>query len=279
MNIDFSIAYDIETLSELYLYNTGDSTENISAVRVIFATYNSLSGTSSTKNIKKWTEYKLNQDTIINGSQYPSGSIVILANDFKLTGNDTATPTGYYGERYTWNSSNLTPITVVPSQTGYTTSDTYFADLAFSVRYEAYGAKYYSGTIGAGTYYVLGNEGDYITISGNRFYAGEVVTQATSFTFTNVLGTNALCKLIDSNTGYFATKKNSYEVLQSYIENIANPANVTNNQKLQNDFLTVNALFESINMMEDQDYDVSIEEVQTILDNIIEFWSNLSNVT
>jgi hypothetical protein len=31
-------------------------------------------------------------------------------------------------------------------------------------------------------------------------------------------------------------------------------------------------------MMEDQDYDVSLEEVQTVLNNINEFWSNLSNV-
>lgn len=279
MNIDFSVSYDIETLQELFIYNTGDSTENISAVRVLFATYDSMVNTESVKKLVKWTEYTLSQSTVINGSTYPTGSVILLANDFTLTGTDVAVPTGYYGERYTWNSNDIDPISVTPSMTGYTTSDTCFADLAFSVRYEAYGAKYYSGPIGAGTYYVIGEEGNSITISGKTFYAGEVFTESGSFTFTNTVGTNAVSVFIDSNTGYIATKKNSYEVLQSYIENIANPANVTNNQKLQADFLTVNALFESLNMMEDQEYDVSLEEVQTILDNIVEFWSNLSNVT
>jgi len=278
MNIDFSVAYDIETLNSIFIYNTGDSTENIDAVRVLFGTYDSLVDTASTQTLKKWTEYTLSQSTTINGTSYSSGAIVTFANDIVLTGSNKAVPTGYYGERTTWDPSFSDPLAVAPSQTGYTTSDTSFADLAFAVKYEAYGAKVYSGTIAAGTYYVSGNEGNYITISGSRYYAGEIFTRATSFTFTNSLGTNAVCKLIGSSTGYFATKKNAYEVLQSYIETIADPANVTNSQKLQSDFLTVNALFESINMMEDQDYDVSIEEVQTILNNINEFWSNLSNV-
>jgi len=278
MNIDFSVAYDIETLNSIFIYNTGDSTENIDAVRVLFATYDSLVDTASTQTLKKWTEYTLSQSTTINGTSYSSGAVVTFANDIVLTGSNKAVPTGYYGERTTWDPSFSDPLAVAPSQTGYTTSDTSFADLAFAVKYEAYGAKVYSGTIAAGTYYVSGNEGNYITISGSTYYAGEIFTRATSFIFTNTLGTNAVCKLIGSSTGYFATKKNAYEVLQSYIETIADPANVTNSQKLQSDFLTVNALFESINMMEDQDYDVSIEEVQTILNNINEFWSNLSNV-
>jgi hypothetical protein len=223
----------------------------------------------------------LSQNTTINGKAYLSGATVLFANDYKLTGTNKAVETGYYGERITWVPSAVDPAAFTPSQTGYTTSDTYFADLAFSVRYETYGAEINPGTItpgGTKTYYVKGLEGDYITIGAETYYAGEIFTKSSPFTFANGTGSNTICEFIGSVENSFATKKNAYNVLQTYIESIADPAVVTNSQRLQYDFLTVNALFQTINMMEDQDYDVSLEEVQTVLNNINEFWSNLSNV-
>lgn len=278
--MDFSIAYDIETLDQVYVFDTSDTTPTVGAARILFGTYDSISNPTTVSTLKAWREYTLSQATTINGKSYASGATVLLANDFKLTGTARAIETGYYGERITWIPASVDPAAFSPSQTGYTTSDTYFADLAFSVRYELYGAEISASLTpsAAGTYYVKGLQGNYITTSFGNFYAGEVFTAAAPFTFTNGSGTNAICPFIGSTDGSFATKKNAYNVLQTYIESIADPAAVTNSQRLQFDFLTVNALFETINMMEDQDYDVSLEEVQTVLNNINEFWSNLSNV-
>jgi hypothetical protein len=278
---DFSIAYDIETLEQVYLFDTTTPVVTVGAVRVLFGTYDSITSTESVSELKAWREYKLSQNTTINGKAYLSGATVLFANDYKLTGTNKAVETGYYGERITWIPSAVSPAAFSPSQTGYTTIETYFADLAFSVRYETYGAEINPGTItpgGTKTYYVKGLEGKYITIGSETYYAGETFTKSSPFTFANGTGSNTICEFIGSVEHSFATKKNAYNVLQTYIESIADPAAVTNSQRLQYDFLTVNALFQTINMMEDQDYDVSLEEVQTVLNNINEFWSNLSNV-
>lgn len=278
--MDFSIAYDIETLEQVFIFDTSDTTPTVGAVRILFGTYDSITAPATVSSMKAWREYTLSQATTINGRSYASGATVLLANDFNLTGTTRAVETGYYGERITWVPASVDPAAFSPSQTGYTTSDTYFADLAFSVRYELYGAEVSASLTpsAAGTYYVKGLEGDYIVTSFGNFYAGEIFTATTSFTFTNGTGTNTICPFIDSTEGSFATKKNAYNVLQTYIESIADPATVTNSQRLQADFLTVNALFQMINMMEDQDYNVSLEEVQTVLNNINEFWANLSSV-
>jgi hypothetical protein len=279
--MDFSIAYDIETLDQVYLFDTTTPIVTVGAVRFLFGTYDSISSTESVSTLKAWREYKLSQNTTINGKAYLSGDTVLFAKDQKLTGTNKAVETGYYGERTTWIPSAVYPAAFSPSQTGYTTSDTYFADLAFSVRYETYGAEINPGTVNPGgtkTYYVRGLADNSITIGAETYYAGETFTKSSPFTFANGTGVNTICQFIDSVEHSFATKKNAYNVLQTYIESIADPAVVTNSQRLQYDFLTVNALFQTINMMEDQDYDVSLEEVQTVLNNINEFWSNLSNV-
>lgn len=278
--IDFALAYDIETLEQVYLLDTSSGIPAIGAARVLFGTYNSISSQTKTSQLKAWREYELLQAVTINGKSYSAGDVVLLANDFDLGSTNEAIETGYYGERITWIPGPSGMASFTPSQTGYTTSDTYFADLAFCVKYELYGVGSLSSVVpsAAGTYYVKGPTGGYIQTSFGTFYAGEVFTTNTSFTFTNGSGVNSICPLIGSTEGSFATKRNAYNVLQSYIETIADPAAVTNSQRLQHDFLTVNSLFETINMMEDQDYDVSLEEVQTVLDNINEFWVNLSNV-
>lgn len=280
---DFGISFDQEVGTELSLfdssvYTSPDAPSSVEAVRVLFGAVNKINGADDeVTELKAWTEYQLNQETTINGRVIPADEVVMFAADHTLTGDDTATETGYYGQRITWTPSSSDAYAVfVPSQTGYTTSGTTFDDNAFSVNYELYTTEYVAGTIDAGTYIVKGTEGDFIEIGAEVYYVGEVFTKDSLFTFT---GTSTVCLFSSEKRDDIYTNFQSYAVIESYLEALCDPFLVTNMAKLQFDFLQVNGLYQSLIAMSDQEFDVSLDETQTLLNQITSYWSNLSSVT
>ena len=83
------ISFDEDILTSIEVYDSSAYAvpiTDVTAVRFMFATVNSVNGASSTSSLEAWREYTLNQNTTINGVSYLKGAVVYLANDYNLTG-------------------------------------------------------------------------------------------------------------------------------------------------------------------------------------------------
>jgi len=188
------ISFDEDALSTIEVYDASTYTSpsivsDVTAVRIMFATVNSVNSAGSVGTIKAWTEYTADQPLTINGVSYATGDTIYLSSNYTLSGSNTVTETGFYGERTSWLPSNATYTFFTPSQC-YNTTAVSFTDNVFTMKYELYTTTYNTGPILVdGTYIVTGNEPNrYVEINGSRrYYRGEVF-QATSLdnlTFTD----------------------------------------------------------------------------------------------
>jgi hypothetical protein len=241
---------------------------DVTAVRFMFATVNSVNGASSTASLDAWREYTLNQNTTINGVSYIQGDVVYLANDYNLTGTDTATETGFYGERQTWIPSDSSYVSFNPDQT-YKTTSLIFEDNVFTLRYQLFTTSYSAGSNRpAGTYIVKGTAGNFITIAGGKRYVGEVFTSATTFTFT---GASTISLFNSEATTYFCTTAQIYQTMQRYFILLANNANAS--VEIKNNLLKIIANYNVAGFSEAQSYGIDLQYMQNLLDETQEFYS------
>jgi len=265
------ISFDEDILTSIEVYDSSIYTSPISsvtAVRFMFATVNSVNGASTTSNLEAWREYTLNQSTIINGVTYASGATVYLASNYTLSGTDTATETGFYGERQTWIPADSSYVSFAPDQT-YKTNSLVFEDNVFTLRYQIFTTSYSAGSgRPAGTYIVKGNAGDFITIAGGQRYVGEVFTAAAPFTFS---GTPTISLFEDEATTYFCTTGQIYQTLQRYFILLANNAN--GSVEIKYNLLKIIANYNVAGFSEAQAYGIDLQYMQNLLDETQEFYS------
>jgi len=265
------ISFDEDILTSIEVYDSSVYTSpitSVTAVRFMFATVNSVNEASSTSSLEAWREYTLNQNTTINGVSYLKGAVVYLANDYNLTGTDTATETGFYGERQTWIPSNSSYVSFNPDQT-YKTSSLVFEDNVFTLRYQLFTTSYTSGSNRpAGTYIVRGTAGNFITIAGGQRYVGEVFTETAPFTFT---GASTISRFDSESTTYFCTTAQIYQTLQRYFILLANNANAS--IEIKNNLLKIIANYNVAGFSEAQSYGIDLQYMQNLLDETQEFYS------
>lgn len=275
---NFYIAYDYPTLETISFGDctTLDSNEylsDINAVRILFATADSLSATQESVSVlEAWKQYELLNSVTINGVTYAAGSAVLFSSDHNI-GTNKAIWTGYYGQYVSWVPSDYVLKDFAPVQVGLTGDS--FPDTAFQCRYDIFTTKYTAGTIPAGTYIVTGTAGDHITIGGATIYVGESFTTSGN-TFS---GTANVVLYKDTTTEVFYTCKNAYDVWQSYSEKVADATVVTNVERLMSDYLQVNSLWRSLMTTNDSQDSVDVNNVQSILNSFSLYWKKLAQVT
>jgi hypothetical protein len=267
------ISFDEDILTSIEVYDSstysGSSVYDVTAVRFMFATVNSVNGASTVSTLEPWRQYTLNQNTTINGVSYLKDAVVYLANEYNLAGSDTATETGFYGERQTWIPSDLGYVSFNPDQT-YNTTSLVFEDNVFTLNYQLFTTSYAAGSNRpAGTYIVVATpSSDVVTIAGGNRYAGEVFTSASPFTFTGL----ATISLLEAEaTTYFCTTGQIYQTLQRYIILLANNANAS--IEIKNNLLKVIANYNVAGFSEAQSYGIDLQYMQNLLTETQEFYS------
>jgi hypothetical protein len=254
-------------------YTSPSVVTDVNVVRIMFATVNSVNSAGSVSTIKAWTEYTADQALTINGVSYATGDIIYLSEDYTLSGSNTVTETGFYGERSTWTPSDATYTFFTPSQC-YNTTAVSFTDNVFTMKYELYTTVYQnSQSISAGTYIVGGSDNYYITLSnGDIRYVGEVFTTSTTLTITSTGDATAVLKEADT-TLYFCTTGQAFEVLQSYIKAVANNMNAP--QEVKSSLLKVIANYNVVDFTAAQQYGFDLQYMQNLLDEIQEYYAEL----
>jgi hypothetical protein len=272
------ISFDEDALSTIEVYDASTYTSpsvvtDVNAVRIMFATVNSVNSAGSVSTIKAWTEYTADQNVTINSVDYTTGDTIYLAGDYNLSTGYTATETGFYGERSTWTPSDATYTFFTPSQC-YNTTSLVFTDNVFTMKYELYTTVYQnSQSISAGTYIVGGSDNYYITLSnGDIRYVGEVFTTSTTLTITSTGDATAVLKYADT-TLYFCTTGQAFEVLQSYIKAVANNMNAP--QEVKSSLLKVIANYNVVDFTAAQQYGFDLQYMQNLLDEIQEYYAEL----
>jgi hypothetical protein len=273
------ISFDENTLSTIEVYDAStytspDIISDVNAVRIMFATVNSVNLAGSTGTIKAWTEYTADQALTINNVSYATGDIIYLANDYTLSGSNTVTETGFYGERSSWLPSQATYTFFTPSQC-YNTESVVFSDNVFTMKYELYTTVDDSGSLPSdGTYIVSGDVGDYIELTngGAKYYVGEVFTSFFGELYT--ISGNAYVVLKDTETTlYFCTTGQAFEVLQSYVKTVANNMNAP--QESKEALLKVIANYNVVDFTAAQQYGFDLQYMQNLLDEIQEYYAQL----
>jgi len=272
------ISFDEDALSTIEVYDASTYTSptiisDVNAVRIMFATVNSVNSAGSVGTIKAWTEYTADQALTINDVSYATGDTIYLAEDYTLSGSDTVTETGFYGERSSWLPSNATYTFFTPSQC-YNTTSLVFTDNVFTMKYELYTTVYLEGsTLITGTYIVTGDIGTFIEINNNEiYYAGEVFNGTAGDVITSNEGAAAVLKDTDT-TIYFCTTGQAFEVLQSYIKAVANNMNAP--QEVKSNLLKVIANYNVVDFTAAQQYGFDLQYMQNLLDEIQEYYAEL----
>lgn len=273
------ISFDEDALSTIEVYDASTYASptiisDVNAVRIMFATVNSVNSAGSVGTINAWTEYKADQPLTINGVSYATGDIIYLANDYTLSGSNTVTETGFYGERTSWLPSEATYTFFTPSQC-YNTTAVSFTDNVFTMKYELYTTIYNVGQMLVdGTYIVTGAEPDkYVEINGSkRYYRGEVF-QATSLDDFTFQDESAIVLKEADATLYFCTTGQAFDVLQSYIKAVANNMNAP--QEVKSNLLKVIANYNVVDFTAAQQYGFDLQYMQNLLDEIQEYYAEL----
>jgi len=273
------ISFDEDALSTIEVYDASTYTSpsvvtDVNAVRIMFATVNSVNSAGSVSTIKAWTEYTADQALTINGVSYATGDIIYLSEDYTLSGSNTVTETGFYGERSTWTPSDATYTFFTPSQC-YNTTSLVFTDNVFTMRYELYTTMDDTGFIPSdGTYIVSGDAGDYIEFDllSAKYYVGEVFTAFVGDSYTISGNASVVLKEADT-TLYFCTTGQAFEVLQSYIKAVANNMNAP--QEVKSSLLKVIANYNVVDFTAAQQYGFDLQYMQNLLDEIQEYYAEL----
>jgi hypothetical protein len=273
------ISFDEDALSTIEVYDASTYTSpsvvtDVNAVRIMFATVNSVNSAGSVSTIKAWTEYTADQALTINGVSYATGDIIYLSEDYTLSGSNTVTETGFYGERSTWTPSDATYTFFTPSQC-YNTTSLVFTDNVFTMKYELYTTMDDTGSIPSdGTYIVSGDAGDYIEFDllSAKYYVGEVFTAFYSDPYTISGNASVVLKEADT-TLYFCTTGQAFEVLQSYIKAVANNMNAP--QEVKSSLLKVIANYNVVDFTAAQQYGFDLQYMQNLLDEIQEYYAEL----
>jgi hypothetical protein len=271
------ISFDENTLSTIEVYDAStytspDIISDVKAVRIMFATVNSVNLAGTTSDLKAWTEYIADDSFYINDVPYNSGDTIYLSEDYTLSSGFTATETGFYGERTTWLPSDATYTFFTPSQC-YNTESLVFSDNVFTMKYELYKTIYTDANfLDEGYYIVKGDIGSYIELSsGAKYYAGEVFyTYGDAFTSYD----DAVVVLKDAETTlYFCTTGQAFEVLQSYVKTVANNMNAP--QESKEALLKVIANYNVVDFTAAQQYGFDLQYMQNLLDEIQEYYAQL----
>ena len=273
------ISFDEDALSTIEVYDASTYTSpsvvtDVNAVRIMFATVNSVNSAGSVSTIKAWTEYTADQALTINGVSYATGDIIYLSEDYTLSGSNTVTETGFYGERSTWTPSDATYTFFTPSQC-YNTTSLVFTDNVFTMKYELYTTMDDTGFIPSdGTYIVSGDAGDYIEFDllSAKYYVGEVFTAFVGDSYTISGNASVVLKEADT-TLYFCTTGQAFEVLQSYIKAVANNMNAP--QEVKSSLLKVIANYNVVDFTAAQQYGFDLQYMQNLLDEIQEYYAEL----
>jgi hypothetical protein len=272
------ISFDEDALSTIEVYDASTYTSptiisDVNAVRIMFATVNSVNSAGSVGAIKAWTEYTADQALTINNVSYATGDIIYLANDYTLSGSNTVTETGFYGERSSWLPSEATYTFFTPSQC-YNTTSLVFTDNVFTMKYELYTTVYLdAATLPAGDFIVTGQEPqNFVLVNGTKkYYVGEVFTaQAGNVITCDESG--VVLKEADT-TIYFCTTGQAFEVLQSYIKAVANNMNAP--QEVKSNLLKVIANYNVVDFTAAQQYGFDLQYMQNLLDEIQEYYAEL----
>lgn len=273
------ISFDEDALSTIEVYDASTYTSpsivsDVTAVRIMFATVNSVNSAGSVGTIKAWTEYTADQPLTINGVSYATGDTIYLSSNYTLNGSNTVTETGFYGERTSWLPSEATYTFFTPSQC-YNTTAVSFTDNVFTMKYELYTTTYNAGQMLVdGTYIVIGTEPNrYVEINGNkRYYRGEVFQATTLDNFTYQDESAIVLKGADA-TLYFCTTGQAFDVLQSYIKAVANNMNAP--QEVKSSLLKVIANYNVVDFTAAQQYGFDLQYMQNLLDEIQEYYAEL----
>lgn len=273
------ISFDENALSTIEVYDASTYTSpsvvtDVTAVRIMFATVNSVNAAGTVSSLKAWTEYTADQTVVINGLPISYGDTIYLANDYNLPTGYTATETGFYGERSTWLPSDATYTFFTPSQC-YNTNSLVFADNVFTMRYELYTTKVMSGMdIEEDGYYIVSGDADSYIVVDDAYTAksGEVV-YLTSYTPVAYFNDAFISKREVSTNLYFCTTGQAFEVLQSYIKAVANNMNAP--QEVKNDLLKIIANYNVIDFTAAQQYGFDLQYMQNLLDEIQEYYAEL----
>jgi len=181
---------------------TNPAITDVTVVRFLFSSY--LTETQADQNVTECVagyEYEVwgtgAGDVVVDDKTFVLGDVFILEVDATpVIGDDL-----YLKEtgRFSFITDFLPAdgsVEVTPSSMGI--DETTFPDSVYHAKYEVYTTDYLqSAPFPAGTYYVLGDALNVIEVAstGYKYNAGEVFTVDGSDTFTDVTGTNSVCKL------------------------------------------------------------------------------------
>ncbi len=272
MTADLLISYNVNDLTTVSLrdnsiYDTV-TIQNVNATRFRFATANSLN--APTKNVtiaQAFTEYVVRSGTFTNnGVTYTTGNVFCFIANVSLPNTCVVDATGYYIPVSTYLPTDSLPATFTPTQTGLGGNVITFPDTAFVLDYEVYTTKYAEGdTIPEQKVILIGDPNGVIETEGRQYQVGEVWTYATD-PFTNVEGTNYVVKFETNTSMYFYTNYYSFATWERYINKIATSYQVS--QQVYSDFLQITAKLNACNMYAQQDYGVSVDGIQELLDQV-----------
>ncbi len=280
MTADLIISYDVNRLTSVSLRDNSVydivTIQDVNATRFKFATAQTLSNPS--KNVKiaeAFSEYIVVSGVFTyNGTTYTSGDKFCFVEEFNIPNTCVVDETGYYIPISTYIPVDSGAAVFTPTQTGFKGSQIYFPDTSFVLDYEVYTTKYNAGaTMPIGKYIVIG--GGEVLVNGTKtFLSGEVFSITSTQSFTNTTGTNFCVKYETSTQMYFYTNYYSFGLFEKYINKIATSYQLS--QQVYSDFLQITAKLNACAMYAEQDYGVSVDGIQELLDQVNNNYNQLT---
>lgn len=276
--IDFDLS-NLETVSitDATSFTSPESIADINGVMMLFSTVNSVAELAAATTCLQWVEYVVTSGTAIaNGISYATGDTVLFSSDTTPSGTYTLQTTGRFGSYISdVLPSAGTPYTFTPEQVGREALDTlYFYDEVFILDYLIFDTIYIAGdTLSAGTYLVVGTEGESVLIDGTKtVYVGETYVSAGSETFTG----NPTLVLYSGEAQFtFCTQFQSFQVYQRYLATMSE-SNLPN-EPLQANLLQVAGLYASPTIAAETDSGISLTQLQLNIDQINNYYSQQLN--
>ena len=275
---DIIVSYNLDDLSEIYFTDSSDINPlTVNATRFVFSSvYGEANALQDVTDLKANVEYELvgTGNMTIDGKAFSAGDKFILRVDVSVTppAGLKINETGYYSPVTSYLPTD-DRLSLVPSQMGVG-DNSVFPDYVFTGIYEVYTTKYaFSTLLPIGQYIVIGG-GKIELSSGNTYNTGEIfVNNDPQELFSNITGTNFVCKLDSSVTFYFQTYKYAYATYERYVEALAKGQCGTN---LQANFLKVYNLLHTNILNFEKGISVDLQAMQDTLDTINNFYSNLN---
>jgi hypothetical protein len=273
MTADLLISYNVNRLSTVSMrdnsvYDLTTTIQDINGTRFRFATATSLAAPSQNVTIAQaFFEYIVVSGTFTyNGTAYVAGDVFCFVSTFPLPNTCIVAATGYYVPVSTYLPTDATPASFTPTQTGLGGNVIYFPDTSFVVDYELYSTKYaQNATLPAGRYLVIG--GGTILFNGvSTFSTGELLTAVGGETFTDTTGQNYVVKYETNTPMYFYTNYYSFALWERYTNYIATSYQVS--QQTYSDFLQITSKLNACNMYAQQNFGVSLNGIQELLDQV-----------